>query len=46
MRGDIANDFKLDFGCALGFAKFPPQTLAGAIAQMGEVIVKVTKVQR
>jgi hypothetical protein len=46
MRGDIANDFELDFGGALGFAKLPPQTLARAITQMREVIVEVAKVQR
>src|SRR5438128_1699614 len=45
MRGDVANDFELDFGCALGFAKLPPQTLARAVAQMRKVIVKVTKVK-
>src|SRR5207237_3506095 len=31
MRGDVANDFELDFGGALGFAKLPPQTLARTI---------------
>src|SRR5438132_6427515 len=46
MRGNVAKDFELDFGCALGFAKFPPQTLARAIAQMRKVIVKITKVER
>src|SRR5947207_15782751 len=46
MRGDVANDFKLDFGGALGFSKLPPQTFARAITQMREVLVKVTKVKR
>src|SRR5204863_685065 len=46
MRGDVANDFELDLGCALGFAKLPPQTLARAVAQMREVIVKVTEAER
>src|SRR5207237_10582723 len=46
MRGDVANDFELDFGGALGFAKLPPQTLARAIAQMRAIIVKITKVKR
>src|SRR5439155_5496027 len=45
VRGDVANDFELDFGGALGFAKLPPQTLARAITQMREVIVKVAKVK-
>src|SRR5207248_11516357 len=45
MRGDVVNDFELDFGGALGLAKLPPQTLARAITQMREVIFKVAKVK-
>ena len=43
---NITNDFEIDLGSTFGFAKFSPQTFAGAIAQMREIIVKVAKVQR